>query len=101
MDNGNMLGMQGSYTGTDGAVHDMADVWFAKQQTAPAPQLGDLLSEAPKDLLPAHAADDKHHGEPGVAPPATAAAEADVLGAVPTHKTLDEEWLSHQHTPLI
>jgi hypothetical protein len=31
-DNGNMVGLVSSYTTSDGAVHDMADVWFATSQ---------------------------------------------------------------------
>jgi hypothetical protein len=38
MDNGNLLGLVSSYTTDDGKSHDMADVWFAKDQTATTAQ---------------------------------------------------------------
>jgi trimeric autotransporter adhesin len=57
MDNGNALALVGSYEGTDGQTHDMADVWFAKARSeAPPPQISDLLADAPTDLAPAVAA---------------------------------------------
>jgi hypothetical protein len=58
VDNGNVLGLVSSYTTADGARHDMADVWLAKQ--AAVPPVGDLLSAPPKDLLPAGPAPAEH-----------------------------------------
>jgi hypothetical protein len=55
-DNGNLLGLVGSYKSTDGATHDMADVWFAKDtgaQAAASESLGDLLAPPQGSLLPA------------------------------------------------
>jgi len=58
-DNGNLLGLTSSYQTADGGSHQMADVWFAKQTTGSAGSgevtLGDLLAEAPTELLPATA----------------------------------------------
>ena len=50
MDQGNLLGMVGSYGSSDGQRHEMVDVWFAKQ-AVPAPELGELLTEPAPDLL--------------------------------------------------
>jgi hypothetical protein len=50
VDNGNLLGMVGSYTATDGSEQAMADVWFAKQAAA-TPTLTDLLADAGESLL--------------------------------------------------
>jgi hypothetical protein len=58
MDNGNHVGLVGSYTTADGKTEEMADVWFAKQN-AERPALGDLLAAPQADLLggtPANAA---------------------------------------------
>jgi len=33
MDNGNLIGLMGSYTAADGSVHTMGDVWFSTDQT--------------------------------------------------------------------
>jgi hypothetical protein len=52
VDNGNLLGLTSSYTTADGATHDMADVWFAKDVAA-APALNELLAGAPAEVLPA------------------------------------------------
>jgi hypothetical protein len=56
MDNGNLLGMVSSYTTADGATHQMADVYFAKDTTAAtttAPALSELLAGPTADVLPA------------------------------------------------
>jgi hypothetical protein len=53
MDNGNLLGLVGSYTTADGSDRAMVDVWFAKGAQQPA--LGDLLTAAPAELLGAPA----------------------------------------------
>jgi hypothetical protein len=64
--NGNAIGLTSSYTTTDGATHDMADVWFTKDTsattaaattaTATTPALSDLLAAPATDLLPGHQA---------------------------------------------
>ena len=33
MDNGNLIGLMGSYTAADGSVHTMGDVWFSTDQS--------------------------------------------------------------------
>jgi hypothetical protein len=50
VDNGNLLGMVGSYTATDGSEQAMADVWFAKD-SGTTPTLDDLLAETGDSLL--------------------------------------------------
>ena len=87
-DQGNLLGLTSSYTLADGSSRDMADVWFAKQTSAeagaatgstaaatPQVQLGELLAEAPTDLLGEIA------GEDAVAAAATAAPTAAATAA--------------------
>jgi hypothetical protein len=37
MDNGNLIGLMGSYTAADGSVHTMGDVWFSTDQSATIP----------------------------------------------------------------
>jgi hypothetical protein len=53
MDEGNLLGLVGSYTKADGSQHEMIDVWFAKDgsTTAAPPPIGELLA-APGPVLP-------------------------------------------------
>ena len=81
MDNGNLLGLVGSYTGSDGSHGAMVDVWFAKADSQPeAPALGDLLAEAPAALPGSEAA-------PTTAAPATGAI------ATGTLRSLDDDWL--------
>jgi hypothetical protein len=53
---GNLLGLTSTYTTTDGATHETADVWFAKDSgasasTASAPALSDLLAAPAGHLL--------------------------------------------------
>jgi hypothetical protein len=50
---GNLLGLTSTYTTTDGATHETADVWFAKQAGASAspPGLSDLLAPPTGHLL--------------------------------------------------
>jgi hypothetical protein len=83
----------GSYKSTDGATHDMADVWFAKDTTATqaaahegTPQaaasvsLGDLLAPPQGSVLPAdHAA------------ATTTVAGTSHATVLPLHKMSDEE----------
>ena len=89
MDNGNLLGLVGSYTGTDGGERAMVDVWFAKGTAPEAPALGDLLAEAPAELPGSPAA--------GSAPAAAPAGAAMTQGL----RSLDDEWLRQSGTPLI
>jgi hypothetical protein len=53
MDEGNLLGLVGSYTKADGSEHEMIDVWFAKDGAAAEapPPIGELLA-APGPVLP-------------------------------------------------
>jgi hypothetical protein len=57
VDHGNVLGLTSSYTTADGAKHDMADVWFAKE-AAPQVHIDDLLTAPSADvmgaMLPSH-----------------------------------------------
>jgi hypothetical protein len=68
-DNGNLIGLVSSYTTGDGAQHQMAVVWFAKNAT-PAPQLSELLAAPAAPLLAA---------EPAAAPHVTTAHPMPVL----------------------
>jgi hypothetical protein len=64
IDNGNLLGLTSSYTKSDGTKGEMADVWFAKDQTPPP--LGELVAPAAEAVpLPGHQPSD-------AAPPAGA-----------------------------
>jgi hypothetical protein len=51
VDNGNLLGLVSSYTGTDGSTRDVADVWFTKAPATDPPQLADLLAAPASDVL--------------------------------------------------
>jgi hypothetical protein len=46
MNNGNIVGLEGSYTTTDGNTHEMSDVWFETQQN-----LNDIQTNAKDDLF--------------------------------------------------
>jgi hypothetical protein len=53
-DQGNLVGLVGSYRTADGATHEMSDVWFAKQRdgaAGAAPPLAELVSAPSADLL--------------------------------------------------
>jgi hypothetical protein len=82
-DHGNLLGLVGSYKTTDGATHDMADVWFAKQEhtaaSGPAPALGELLAAPQGHLL---------GGDAGAA---AASAPTTQVAVLPVHKLSDED----------
>ena len=55
VDNGNLVGLVSGYKTADGQTHEMADVWFARDRSAPAtatPKLDDLLAAAPTTQLP-------------------------------------------------
>jgi hypothetical protein len=90
-DHGNLLGLVGSYKTSDGATHDMADVWFAKDAPAAAAgatvhaaaqvSLGDLLAPPQGSVLPADHA----------ATAATATATPAHSTALPLHKLNDDE----------
>jgi hypothetical protein len=69
VDHGNLLGLTSSYTTANGATHDVADVWFAKDTSAATaattaaaatPALSDLLAPPGADLLPGHASAASH-----------------------------------------
>ena len=100
MDNGNAVAMVSGYKTSDGQTHEMADVWFAKAtgdgKSVP-PQLGDLLADAPTDLVPAPAAT----SQPASADPAQAGAEPAVTVAVNLHRSTQEEDLLRYQAPLI
>ena len=49
VDNGNLIGLTSSYTTSNGATHEMADVWFATSKDAPT---GDIAAAAPSLQLP-------------------------------------------------
>jgi len=54
VDNGNLLALTSSYSTTDGASHDMADVWFRKDTTAastPSVTVSDLLTAPSADVV--------------------------------------------------
>jgi trimeric autotransporter adhesin len=89
VDNGNLLGMVGSYTGTDGSESAMVDVWFAKQQPEEAlPEIGDLLAADTGNLLGGATEGTK-----------TAATPAVPVGVAPKTGN-DDDWLKQQ-TPLV
>jgi len=50
VDHGNVLGLTSSYTTADGAKHDMADVWFAKE-ASPQVHIDDLLTAPSADVM--------------------------------------------------
>jgi trimeric autotransporter adhesin len=55
IDEGNLVGLEGRWTGADGASHEMSDVWFAKEATGPdgsAPNLAELVAAPATELLP-------------------------------------------------
>jgi len=79
MDNGNLLGLVGSYTGTDGSERAMVDVWFAKQDAA-APSVAELLSGPPAELL-------------GSADTGGAARGATAAGSLVSRTSIDDELL--------
>jgi hypothetical protein len=89
MDNGNLLGMVGSYATGDGSQHAMADVWFAKDAPLP-PMIADLLAAPPPELLGA-----------GTAPAAAtahqaAAPEAPHMGLSASRLSADDDLLRMQ-----
>jgi hypothetical protein len=124
VNNGNLLGLTSSFTTTDGAKHDMADVWFTKDpgnatptssgttgssgssgtvHGAPGeaghgtatPHLSDLLAGPTTDVLPAHLA------HMGIAP---AGGEAGMHPVIATHVMphhADDEELRRHGGPLI
>jgi hypothetical protein len=90
-DNGNQLGLTGSYTATDGTTHAAADVWFRQGEAVP-PQIADLLADAPALL---DGSGTPPEGSSGTVSVTTAAVQR------PT-TSLDEELLKAQsQNPLI
>jgi hypothetical protein len=87
VDNGNLLGLVGSYTSADGSSHDMADVWFAKQADM-APTAAELLAGPAPDLLAAT-------GAAPVVPDVQAASIMVPLGTAARHAA-DDDWLRSQ-----
>ena len=96
VDHGNLLGLVSSYKTGDGAHHAMADVWFAKDASHPAPlpvALGDVLAAPTADVLPV---------APGHVVPATHVADASAGGMsamLVNHQMLKED--EHKNLPLI
>jgi hypothetical protein len=87
IDNGNAVGLVGSYTTADGATHEMADVWLARKATD-LPAADELLTAAPAAL-------------PGASDTSAASAGAGaVAAAMPQRGTLDEELMRHNGTLL-
>jgi hypothetical protein len=86
LDNGNLLGMVGSYQKADGSELAMVDVWFAKAD-APAPTAADLLAAPGQALL-----------DGGDSRATTA--QAGSHGLLPQRSTLDDDLL-RQNVPLI
>ncbi len=50
VNNGNLVGLVSNFTTTDGAVHEMADVWFATDKPAPEVIAPTLESSVPKSV---------------------------------------------------
>jgi hypothetical protein len=99
IDNGNALGLVGSYTATDGTTHAVADVWFAKDVTSAAPEIGELLAAPADNLLVTPQA-----AAAGVTPAHEAAVAVDAPATetlVSIDRTLlaSDEW--NKNTPLI
>jgi trimeric autotransporter adhesin len=89
-DQGNLLGLVGSYRTADGATHEMSDVWFAKQRdgtTGAAPPLAELVSSPSADLL---------GGAGGAgASPAPAATSGTVTAGIVPRNWGDDETRNH------
>ena len=91
VDNGNLLGLVGSYTKADGTEAAMADVWFAKAEGADsAPSLGELLAAPAADLI----------GSGGTAANTATTAQASSTLMATGRVSLDDELLRNG-TPLI
>jgi hypothetical protein len=72
VNNGNYVGLLSSYTTADGVVHQLGDVWFAKDKDGmPATdvQLGDLLAQPEAALLGGSAAGTPVPSAPGAGTP--------------------------------
>jgi hypothetical protein len=93
VDNGNLVALISSYTGTDGSSHEMADVWFAKDvagtDAKAAPKLDELLAAPQPELLGGT--------QPAGVPAGVPAAGAPVMHAGNLRGLLDEE----RQVPLI
>jgi hypothetical protein len=91
LNNGNLMGLQGGYTKTDGSQAAMVDVWFAKQADTP-PTVGELLSGPGVDLL----------GGGGTgSSPAAAPAQATAVGAGTMSRGMIDDDLLRNSVPLI
>ena len=95
-DQGNLLGLVGSWADAEGGSHEMVDVWFAKQ---PVAAVGDASAPPLGDLLAAPAADLNLPGGPGDAGTPTVIAAAASSGGVATgagpgalHTLHDDDW---------
>jgi trimeric autotransporter adhesin len=91
-DQGNLLGLVGSYKTADGEQHEMVDVWFAKQRgddKAP-PALDELLAAPAPELLGSPAAS---------ATPVVHAEAAAPVGGGSHHRGLFDD--EHRQHPLI
>jgi hypothetical protein len=72
LNNGNVVGLLSSYTTADGVVHQIGDVWFAKNKDGtPASdvKLGDLLAQPEAPLLGGHAAGATPAAQPSTTTP--------------------------------
>ncbi len=88
VDQGNLVGLVGSFRSADGATHEMSDVWFAKQRDAAgaAPPLAELVSLPAGDLL----------GAGGAASPPTAVAQPGFVGSAMMPRSWgDDETRNH------
>jgi hypothetical protein len=94
VDHGNTLGLESSWTGTDGTQHAVADVWFA-QKAAPAPTVGELLAPAPTNVLPEPA------GAQAAVQDGSLCVAAVIPPAVAVPSLQDEQHLHQQQLPLI
>ena len=101
LNNGNLMGLVGNYTKTDGSEAAMVDVWFAKQPATP-PSAAELLSGPSVDLLAGGAGG---YGSAGVAgnsiTQTVAPAAAAVGGAGLMSRAMVDDELLRNSVPLI
>jgi hypothetical protein len=92
---GNLMGLLGTYETTDGEQREAVDVWFATRSPgSSAPTAAELLVEATGTLLPR--SDAMAAAPAGAASPPSAPGPVQSAGGL----TIDEEWLKNQ-PPLI
>jgi len=89
-DQGNLLGMVGSFERADGSKGEMIDVWFAKADAPALPGADELLAHAPAAVLPG--------APPATVPAAPPAATAEPSTAGTTRGLFDDDL---RGTPLI